>query len=70
MNKGKIPIVKAVFDPGIDGRDGHYTVKYECPECGQAIRDYKSDEICYKCGTLYNWPARPPRLVESVDAVW
>lgn len=47
------PRADQAYSSGNDGRDGHYYIKYSCPNCSKVINKY--DIACEKCGTFFDW---------------
>lgn len=47
------PYAKQEYSWGNDGRDGHYYIKYSCPNCSKIINE--NDIACEKCGTFFDW---------------
>lgn len=61
------PDATAEYDYGVDGRDGHYIIKYSCPCCNKRIN--KNDIACTNCGQFFDWSMRAEIKVTN-SVVW
>lgn len=61
------PNATAAYDYGEDGRDPHYHILYNCPNCNKRIRE--KDIACDKCGTFFDW-SRKARIKIVHSVVW
>ena len=61
------PIAQVKFSDGVDGRNPHYYISYNCPNCYKDIR--KGDIACTKCGTFFDW-SKKAHLKVHYSAEW
>lgn len=59
------PKATAEFSYGNDGRDSHYYIRYECPNCKTSF--YVEDKSCKECGTLFDWSKKA--TIETIKRI-
>ena len=65
------PNATVKWTDGNDGRDGCYYIAYECPKCGSGIYGgYKSRDVCFNCGTIFDWGKEEPHIVVTRTTSW
>ena len=43
---------------------------YSCPKCGTIVYDYKGKDVCYTCGTFFDWGDKEPHIETTRKVVW
>ena len=70
MIEKKRPIATIERVSNEDGTRSYDDIVYKCPTCSKYIGRYKNHEVCFGCGTIFDWGTREPTIKVTKTVEW